>query len=191
MDISKVAVIYDTLYLMGEFQSLKEFIFSRRFSGQEKQGLLGFIKNKQTVYHDPRSLFAVIEIVPTEVLEELDDQKAVGPQKLAANLLKDGALRVDLAQDTVVSSMMPQSATDKQIGLYAQRLVSFATRERYALAVIATENNELLTALADLAKKGKDVFGVKSQDLVRTRLLHDKLTEIANRGRSNPVVMEN
>ena len=191
MDISKIAVIYDTSYLMGEFQSLKEFIFSRRFSSREKQHSLGFKKAMQTVYHDPRKLFAIVEIIPTEVVEELDDQSAVGPQKLAADLLKDGALGVDLAMDTVVSSMIPQSATDKQISLYAQRLVSFATRERYALAVIATENEKLLTTLADLAKQGKDVFGVKYQDIVRTRLLHNKLTEIANRGRSNPVVMEN
>src|SRR5262249_33914167 len=137
------------------------------------------------------NLFAIVEIVPTEVIRELDNQTATGPQKLVANLLKDGALRVDLAMDTVISDMMPESPTEKQIGLYAQRLVSFATRERYALAVIATENDKLLTNLADLARQGKDVFGVKSQDLVRTRLLHEKLTEIANRGRSNRVIMEN
>jgi len=191
VDISKLAVIYDTSYLMGEFQSIKQFILSRRFSSQEKQGLLGFMKAKQTVYHDPNNLFAIVEIVPTEVIRELDNQTATGPQKLVVSLLKDGALRVDLAMDTVISDMMPESPTEKQIGLYAQRLVSFATRERYALAVIATENDELLTNLADLAKQGKDVFGVRSQDLVRTRLLHEKLTEIANRGRSNRVIMEN
>jgi len=75
----------------------------------------------QTVYHDPRNLFAIDEIVPTEVVEELDEQEAVGPQKLATNLLKDGALGVDLGMDSVVSSMKPHSATDKQIGLNAQR----------------------------------------------------------------------
>ena len=41
MEKRKIAVIYDTSYLMGEFQSIKKFIMSRRFSSKEKQGLWG------------------------------------------------------------------------------------------------------------------------------------------------------
>lgn len=191
MEKKKVAVVYDTSYLMGEFQSIKQFILSRRFSSQEKQGLLGFLKAKQTVYRDPNDLFSIVEVVPTEVIRELDNQTSLGPQKLVVQLLQEGAIRVDLAMDTVVSELAPEAEMDKQLGVYAERLVSYATRERYALAIVAAESDELLANLDELAKKGKDVFGVKSEHLRRTRLLHDKLTEIANRGTSRAVVMEN
>src|SRR5262249_9297755 len=172
----KIAVIYDTSYIEGEFQSIKKFIMSRRFSSLEKQGLLGFMKARQTVYHDPGKLFAVVEVVPTEVIGELDEQPAVAPQKLAVELLQDGALKVDLAQDTVISGFAPASETEKKISLYAHRLVSYVTLEKYDLAIIATENDHLIANLAELAARGKAVFGVKSEHLVRTRLLHDKIT---------------
>ena len=191
MEKRKIAVIYDTSYLMGEFQSIKKFIMSRRFSSKEKQGLLGFLKARQTVYYDPSNLFVVAEVVPTEVIGEIDAQIAVGPQKLVADLLQDGALRVDLAQDTVVSTMGPEVEIEKQLSRYAERLVSFMTLENYDLAIIATEEDELVAHLAEMAARGKAVLGVKCEHLARTRILHDKLTEIANRGRPSEVVMEN
>jgi len=191
MEKRKIAIIYDTSYLMGEFQAIKEFILSRRFSGLEKQGLLGFMKAKQTVYHDPSKLFAIVEVVPTEVIRELDEQTALDSKKLVADLLQDGAIKVDLAMDTMVSALGPESVKEKKLSLYAERLVSYATLEKYDLAIIATEDDELVSHLTALAARGKAVQGVKSEHLVRTRLLHEKLTEIANRGRSSPVVMEN
>jgi hypothetical protein len=149
------------------------------------------LKARQTVYYDPGNLFVVAEVVPSEVIGELDEQKAIGPQKLVADLLQDGALRVDLAQDTVVSTMGPEVEIEKQLSRYAERLVSFMTLENYDLAIIATEEDELVAHLAELAAGGKAVLGVKSEHLARTRILHDKLTEIANRGRPSEVVMEN
>jgi ribosomal protein L30E len=190
MDKRKIAIVYDSSYLMGDFQSIKSFIMSRRFSSLEKQGLLGFMKAKQTVYHEPAKLFFVTEVVPNEVISELDEQTAIGPQKTVVDLLQGGAVRVDLAMDTVVAATAPIE-THKKISLYAERLVSYATREQYDLAIIGTERDELVEQLAALAARGKAVFGVKSEHLVRTRLLHDKLADVANEGRTNLVVMEN
>ena len=59
------------------------------------------------------------------------------------------------------------------------------------MAIIATENEDLLAHLADMAATGKAVFGLKSEHLVRTRLLHDRLADVVNDGRTNHVVMEN
>ena len=190
MDKRKIAVVYDSSYLMGDFQSIKHFIMSRRVSSLEKQGLLGFMKAKQTVYHDPAKLL-VTEVVPNEVISELDEQTAIGPQKLVVDLLQGGAVRVDLSMDTVVAATGPAIDTHKKISLYAERLVSYATREQYDLAIIGTERDELIDQLAAMAARGKSVFGVKSEHLVRTRLLHDKLSEVANQGRTSLVIMEN
>jgi hypothetical protein len=190
MEKRKIAVVYDSSYLMGDFQSIKKFIMSRRISSLEKQGLLGFLKAKQTVYHDPNSLFLIYEVVPNDVISALDEQTAIGPQKTVVDLLQGGAVRVDLAMDSVVSAAGPSSET-VQISLYAERLVSYATREQFDLAIIATEDDELIAEVNEKAASGKRVFVVKSEHLSRTRLLHDKLAEIANRGRSNLVVMEN
>jgi len=191
MEKRKIAIVYDSSYFMGVFQSIKKFIMSRRFSSLEKQGLLGFLKAKQTVYHDPTNLFLVAEVVPNEVVRELDEQTAIGPQKMVVDLLQGGAIRVDLAMDTVVAATEPNSETEKKISLYAERLVSYATREQYDLAIVATEHDELVALMTEMAARGKAVFGVKSEHLVRTRRLHDKLAEVANRGRSSLVVMEN
>jgi hypothetical protein len=190
MEKRKIAVVYDSTYLMGDFQSIKKFILSRRISSMEKQGLLGFLKAKQTVYHDPNKLFSVDEVVPNEVIRKLDEQTAIGPQKTVVDLLQGGAIRVDLSMDTVVAGAAADSDIEK-ISVYAERLVTYAARGQFDLAIVATENDELISKLDELAAEGKAVFGVKSEHMVRTRLLHDKLTEVANKGRSNLVVMEN
>jgi hypothetical protein len=186
----KLAVVYDSSYLMGDFQSIKKFIMARRISSLEKQGLLGFMKAKQTDYHDPKNLFDVEEVVPNEVIRKLDEQEAIGPQRAVVELLQGGAIRVDLAMDSVVGMAAPSSEAIS-VGLYAERLVSFATRQQFELAIVATEDEELLEKLNEMISRGKAVFGIKGEDLARTRLLHDKLAEVANRGRVNQVVVEN
>ena len=81
----KIAVLYDTSYLTGDFKSLKKFILSRRFCSQPKPGKLGFLsavlsgKGKakagaeQKVTHNPADLFVITETVPNEVIKEIDE----------------------------------------------------------------------------------------------------------------------
>ena len=57
--------------------------------------------------------------------------------------------------------------TEKKLSRYAERLVSFVTLENYDLAIIATEHDDLVANLAELAARGKAVFGVKSEHLAR------------------------
>ena len=64
---------------------------------------------------------------------------------------------------------------------YAVRVVSDRTTEKYDLAVVATEDENLLRSLADLSRGGKAVLGVNSQILNGAPgLLHEKLSELAN-----------
>ena len=199
MTKKKIAVIYDTSYLLGDFQPIQKFVLARRLSSQEKKGILGFLKRgaDHKVHHEPGDLFVVSEIVPTEVMREVDRDPANGKkgQERIAGLLADGASKVDLSMDTVVGGSRKTSAdageTDEKLILYASRLVSHGTLEKYDLVIVATDDEGLLLNVAKKAEGGKEMFGVKSEHITRTRLLHDKLTEMANRGRANKITMEN
>jgi hypothetical protein len=194
----KIGVVYDTSYLIGDFQSLKAFILSRRFSRLEKPKLLkslasvlaGKGRPEQTVYHNPDELFVVTEIVPTEVIEEIQSESP-GKDDVVGRLLEGGALKVDLNMDTVVSNMGLEVETERKLALFAQRLVSYMTLEKYDLSIVASENDALISDLAEKAKLGRAVLGLKSEHLTRTRLLHDKITEMANWDRSDKIIMEN
>jgi hypothetical protein len=207
----KIGVIYDTSYLSGPCQSIRKFIWSRSFSSREKQGLLASLpsllagkgRGAHTVQHEPGNLITVFEVIPTEVIQELEAPCANvnKVQEAIATLLADGAVKVDLAMDTVAGdppdrgpqdpAVARDKATDDRLIRYANRLISFATNENYDLAIIATEDEDLLSKVAELAKRGKRVLGLKSTDITGTRLLHDKVMELVNRDRENPITMEN
>ena len=221
MTVRRIAVIYDTSYLTEPFQSIRKFILSRRFSSQEKQGLMGSLRSmmagksgkpwaESTVHHEPGSLFYVYEVIPTEVLKQLAQGVAAeaGEPKAVASLLEDGAVRVDLSMDTVVGEhglgghhqRAPgnEPTTRRTTITWATRLlvtrlawVTYGTNERYDLSIVATEDEDLLAQLDAMAKAGKAVFGVGREHLSGTRLVHDKLTELANLGRATPLQMAN
>ncbi len=210
----RIAIIYDTSYLVGGFTPLPEFIFSRRFFSREKpktaanlrflfSGKWGRVGAEQIVNHDGRDLFLVVQLIPNEVLRELERDHGgdEAKKKLAESLLKDGAARVSLGMDTIVGQLPalhlaqeagPESPdeedeeTDKRIVGYAARLVSRQTKEPYDLAIVATEDEELL---AELVQHRPAVLGVKSEYLTQSRLLHDKLTEIANLDRAGSLAL--
>jgi hypothetical protein len=213
----KIAVLYDTSYLTGNFQSLKKFILSRRFCSQPKPGKLGFLaavlpgKGKakagadQKVTHNPTDLFVITETIPNEVIKEIDKLPAdreKGQQAIKV-LLADGALKVDLAQDTVVGELSgnyggapfhlqeeEDTTTDERIVGYVGRLVSFMTNEQYDLAIVATEDEGVLSRLAEKSQQGKAVLGLTGEQVTKTRKFCDILTELANRGAASPISLE-
>ena len=215
MDLRKIAIIYDTSYLAGGFPSIKQFILSRRFAGAPKPSVLEKVLSKVSKkppktspasgeMQEAGSLFAVSEVIPTEVVNDIDQNHGADSkvQQTVAALLKDGAARIDLALDSVVG----QSPAGGRLGAlaaggqgrreggenlvrYAVRLVSYGTKERYDLAVVATQDEHLLKTLADIAGRGQAVFGLKGEQLTGTRVFHDKVAQVANLGRTAPLVL--
>jgi hypothetical protein len=204
----RIAVVYDTSYLLGSFQSIKKFILAQRFSSQAKPGLLGILSSmiggkgraksapENTVYNDAEELLYVYEVLPKEVMNEVDqhvgDERTTQPA--VASLLQAGAAKVDLSLDTVAGEDQGGRFTDQQASAnppserdideallrYAIRLGSHETNERYDLAVLATDDEALLGKIATMAADGKPVFGITSANLTTTRLLQDKLSQIAS-----------
>jgi hypothetical protein len=155
--------------------------------------LAGKGRREKTVYYDPDELFVVNEVLPAEVVHDIESKSPTVEQgrHVVAGLLQDGALRVELIQDTVLSSMGMEMDTERKLTLFGERLVSYVTLEKYDLCILATEDDGLLASLAEKSKSGSALLGVKSEHLNRTRLLHDKITEIANWDRPGKIVMEN
>jgi hypothetical protein len=220
MDKKRVAVIYDTSYLLGDFQSIKSFILSRRFSSLEKPGLLSSLASmigkgkgktgaEKTVPYESGSLFDVAQVVPHEVIDEVGKRMGAGEKenKAVAALRADGAILVRLSMDSVVGGkrqselaapqldaeleQLMEKETDGKILGYATRLVNPATKERYDLSIIATEDDDFLQRIAELGKQGKAVIGVSIENLTHSRNLHDKLSELASLGRAMKITMEN
>src|SRR5262249_51888391 len=107
----RIAVVYDTSYLVREAPSLKQFVEARRFTSHEDPGLLGSLvsavsgtKREKTASHAAAEFLEVVEVVPTEVLAELDHQSGQEKEKaLVAGLLKGGATQIQLGTDTSVA----------------------------------------------------------------------------------------
>jgi hypothetical protein len=192
MDKKKIAVVYDTSYLTGNGQSVKKFILARRFACPQKPGLLGSLMSKiggkasgassaePMVYHEASGLFDVKEVIPKEVIKEVGKLLPSGEKesKAVANILADGALRVDLAMDTVAGEppstntgdadldreleQMAARETDERICRYAGRLVKPGPKEGFELAVVVSEDQNLLNTIGNLAKEGLPIIGLKS-----------------------------
>jgi hypothetical protein len=219
MAVKRIAVVYDISYLKEPFQSIRKFILSRRFTSQERQGLMGSLRSlmsgrsgkvgaENTVYHEPGSLFDIKEVVPNEVLKKLAQgaDTASNGSPVVASLLEDGAVRVDLSMDTVVGEhglpgllgaaldAEPAGAAARklreQVVGYAARLVKHSANDHFDLAIVASEDVDLLAQLSAMGGEGKPILGVTREHLSGTRLVHDKLTWLANIGRTNPLAIE-
>jgi hypothetical protein len=213
----KVAIVYDTSFLTRDFQSIKKFILARRFSSLPKPRLLGSLLAKlggkegstdDRIQHDGASLFDVKEVVPKDVIKEVAKLQGSADKEhpAVASLVADGATRVDLAMDSVAGGPLHGSAgsaeldreleqlaqheTDERICRYAARLVSYGPKERFDLAIVATEDEDLLKSIAKMAKEGKAIIGVKSSQLTATRILQDKLAEAANSAGNDKLAVE-
>src|SRR5262249_5250367 len=164
--------------------------------------LAGKGRGTHAVQHEPDELCTISEVIPTEVIQEMAAPSAGvnQMQEAVAALLADGAVKVDLAMDTVAgdppavglqgTTFARDIDTDQRLIRYAAPLISFATKEKDELAIIATDDEGLLSKLAEMAKGGKGVLGLKSTDITGTRLLQDKLMELVDRNRENPITME-
>jgi hypothetical protein len=207
MEKKKIVVIYDASYLKGKFQSVKAFIFQRRFSGTQTSGVfkslfrkIGGAAPSGKLVADSADLFLVCEVIPKETTKRIDaaqENKEAG-QKVLADLRAAGGTEVDLAMDTVISETHDVAASDEseieteeKILQYASRVVWFNTHEPFDLAIIATESESLLQGAAELTNKGEAVIGVKSEHLTGTRLLHDRLLQLANLNAPTPLTLEN
>jgi hypothetical protein len=197
MDTRRIAVIYDSSFLMGKFQSLKKFIHAKRFSSIEKPGFFksmfgGKSVGGQKVFHNAGEVLHIYEVVPTEVMEEVKSRTgSADDHPHIKSLRAEGAAKVDLSMDTVAgelpggsaagSAAAMDKAVDDKLLLYARRLVAAGTTERYDLAIVATEDNALLAEIEKLVTEGKSLLGVKAEHLTAGRRLHDKVSQIASR----------
>jgi uncharacterized protein YacL len=134
----------------------------------------------------------VAEIIPSEVIHEMNHDFAdiEKDKKVIAGLLAAGAMKVDLAMDTVISTMGEELDADEKLAMFARRLTSYFTTEKFDLAVVATEEDTLLADLAEAAKT-VPVMGIKAEQLTRERVLHDKISDILSYHRPSRIVMEN
>ncbi len=218
----KLGVIYDTSYLVHNGPSVKAFILSRKFSGLEKPGLLGSLASMfskhakgadRTIVHPADSLFDIYQVIPEEVIDEVQhllnhsDSDGAAVSSLIKSLMKEEAACVQLGMDSVVGDVarhahandefaeeqarLREKEIDEQLLGYATRLVTFGTRERYDLCIIASNDSSLLTQIAERAGSGKALLGISSDQLTHSRILHDKLSELASFNCPHKVTMEN
>src|SRR5262249_30898205 len=111
----------------------------------------------------------------------------------------DGALQVKLALDTVagitVGPRTPLPGTTREINTmlfhYAHRLVDPHAIEKYHLAIVATEDEDLLRRLATMAPPGGEVLGIKGEQVASSTLLQDRLIDVLNADRAQKLTMEN
>jgi hypothetical protein len=210
----KIGVIYDTSYLAANGPSIKSFILSRQFLVPEKPGLFSALTSlvKGTKEGSPRgvtrpaeSLFDIYQVIPNEVIRELEYEMPAANKECPAlaAILKEEATRIDLSMDSFVGSVLSQNPApaemsakmanalqrkvDEQLLGYAARLVAYGTRERYDLAVVATDDGNILRQIGALSQSGKAVFGITTAQLSQSRTLQDKLSDLASLGRSHKV----
>jgi hypothetical protein len=157
-------------------------------------------KRDKTVAHAATELFDVVEVVPTEVMAEMDQASGKETEaKLVKGLLQEGATQIQLGTDTSVAAagidpLHAAHGADRPMNQvlvrYASRLVGLDTHEKYDLAIVATDNETLLGRLAEMAREGKSVLGVKSEQVTGSRYVLDKIVELANLGRDHSLTLE-
>src|SRR5262249_27331392 len=152
--------------LAGKGQSVKRFIRSLRMSGPRHPSVVGSLFSKltgksgdQLTHYRPDELIVVEEIVPWEVIRDLDNDpgKDTGT-KLVKELVADHALRFQLGMDTVAGRVSAEptsdadhaaSAVDEMLVRYVGRLVAPQTKEHYDLGLVATADAKLARRLAE------------------------------------------
>jgi hypothetical protein len=199
----RIAVVYDTPFLVGKGRSVKKFIMAQRIFSVARPGIVASLSAKltgkvsdQKVYHKPDDLFVVEEVIPSEVIAEVEQHpdKEAG-RKLIGELIADQAVKVDMMMDTVAGRVVggkaiepkfDPSEVDKMLVRYAGRVVEPNTAERYELVLIATTDKKIAQGLAGAA----NALVVLPDDLTATSALRGRLAELVNADRLDKVTIE-
>ena len=199
----RIVVIYDTSFLVGKGRSVKKFIMAQRISSRPRPGLVGSLLAKltgkerdQKAYHPPDALFVVAEVIPSEVIKEVEKHpdKEAG-LKLIMELLADHAGRIALRMDTVAGEVVADQPSepeldsndlDEMVVRFAGRMGAPQTKEHYDLVLVATGDNTIAESLAQV----NNVYIVAPEDLKAPSGLRGRLAELVNAGRPDKVTIE-
>jgi hypothetical protein len=199
----RIVVIYDTSFLVGKGRSVKKFIMAQRISDRPRSGLVGSWLGKLTgkesdhkAYHPADELFVVVEIIPSEVISEVEKHpdKEAG-LKLISELLADQAAKSKLMLDTVAGRVVAGHAhepeidptlLDEMLVRYAGRMGAPQTKEHYDLVLVATGDNTIAKSLAQV----DNVYIVGPEDLKAPNGLRGRLADLVNAGRQDKVTIE-
>src|SRR5262249_34692543 len=143
------------------------FIMAQRISSRPRPGLVRSLLAKltgkerdQKAYHPPDELFVVVEVIPSEVIKEVEKHpdKEAG-LKLITELLADQAGQCALMLDTVAGQVVAGQPSDPEIDpddldemlvRYAGRMGAPQTKENYDLVLVATGDNTIAESLAQV-----------------------------------------
>jgi hypothetical protein len=204
----RIVVIYDTSFLVGKGRSVKKFIMAQRISSRPHPGLVGSLLAKltgkerdQKAYHPPDQLFLVEEVIPFEVIKEVEKHpdKEAG-LKLITELLADRAIKSALTMDTIAGRVVAGQPSEPEIDpndinpndvdemlvRYAGRMGAPQTHEYYDLVLVATGDNTIAESLAQV----NNVYIVGPEDLKAPSGLRGRLAEMVNAGRPDKVTIE-
>jgi hypothetical protein len=199
----RIVVVYDTSFLVGKGRSVKKFIMAQRISSRPHPGLVGSLLAKltgkerdQKAYHPPDELFVVVEVIPSEVIKEVEKHpdKEAG-LKLITELRADQAEKVALMMDTVAGRVVAgqlsvpgidPSDLDEMLVRYAGRMGAPQTKENYDLVLVATGDNTIAESLGQV----NNVYIVGPEDLKAPSGLRGRLAELVNAGRPDKVTIE-
>jgi hypothetical protein len=202
----RIAVIYDTSYVVEGNQSVKKFIMAQRMFSHPQPGLLGSLMSKLTgkgadhqVMHNPEGLFTVVEVIPAEVTKEVqgDPRKEAGV-KFIGELMADQAIKVSLIMDTVAGVLSGDGGedtddgpneTDERIVRYAGRMVSPQTNDQYDLALVATADEKIARRL-QRAEGELNVHVIRPGDQAGAQQLRGRLAELVNADRADKITIE-
>ena len=199
----RIIVVYDTSFLVGKGRSVKEFIMAQRISSWLRPGIVGSLLAKltgkerdQKAYHPPDALFVVAEVIPSEVIKEVEKHpdKEAG-LKLITELLADQAGKFALMMDTVAGEVLADQPVEPEIDpndldemlvRFAGRMGAPQTKENYDLVLVATGDNTIAESLAQV----NNVYIVGPEDLKAPSGLRGRLAELVNAGQPDKVTIE-
>jgi hypothetical protein len=199
----RIIVVYDTSFLVGKGRSVKQFIMAQRISSRPRPGPVGSLLAKltgkerdQKAYHPPDNLFVVVEVIPSEVIAEVEKHPdKEGGLKLITELLADQADEFALIADTIAGRVVsgrpsePEidpNDVDEMLVRYAGRLGAPQTKEHYDLVLVATGDNTITKSLAEV----NNVYIVGPEDLKAPSGLRGRLAEVVNAGRPDKLTIE-
>ena len=199
----RIVVIYDTSFLVGKGRSVNKFIMAQRISSRPRPGLVRSLLAKltgkerdQKAYHPPDQLLVVAEIIPSEVIKEVNkhpDNEA--GLKLITELLADQAGKVPLKMDTVAAREVAGQPSgpeidpdvlDKMLVRYAGRMGAPQTKDHFDLVLVATGDNTIAESLAHVT----NVYIVGPEDLKAPSGLRGRLAELVNADRPDKITIE-